>query len=112
MLTIEYDPTTDKNLIPDGEILNFVKVEINTFVIFQDLYGTTFDRHIIIGNQLVIDAFRLAIKREQIKHTDIVFTYQDHILYPDDQGKLPKWPHGFCDTHSIILAGLCSRREQ
>jgi hypothetical protein len=107
MLTIEYNPNTDQNLIPDGKILNFVEGEINTF---QQLYSETLDRSIIIGNQLVIDAFRLAIKQDRIKNTDVVFKYNNELMYPDNDGKLPLWPEGFCDTHSIILAGLCSRR--
>jgi hypothetical protein len=109
MLTIEYKPDDVLSAMGDGQAINFVIAELNIFRNLQELYGDTFERHTIVSNSLVIDHFRLAIKKQQIKHTDISFLFNDEILPPTEEGRLNRWPQGFCDYQARVLAGLCSR---
>lgn len=94
MIYVRYDPNGIVS-VPDGKIDFVVSAIINANDIDQF--------EIIIPNQIVIDAIRLAVKEGRIDHNNIVFLFDEHELRVDRNGRIDEWPKGFCDKWEDIL---------
>lgn len=106
MLKITYDPTNNDVAVSDGGINAVVTSTLAYFKLMQDLHGIKQDYHVTVSNELVIEAFRVAIVEKRINHEHVCFIFNNEELYPNSVGCLPKWPKGFCNTHSTFLRKL------
>jgi hypothetical protein len=106
MLIVEYKPTNKVASIADGDIESFVNAVISDYLEAITIHSD-YIMNITVSNELVITQFRVAICKENIKHTDICFKFNDDILLPTIDGRLPRWPEGFCDHNAKLLAILC-----
>ena len=94
-IEIRYDP--DNGLVfPDNKVESFVN---NFNILGRDIY-------VCVGSALIIDYFRLAVKKGKISCNDIVFLFNDEVLPINKDGRLPRWPIGFCDHLMDVLSEL------
>ena len=118
MLTIEYiphrpaiPPHTNVITLVDGEIENWVNNRINHYLNNVHIFGRE-DLYLLVGQEMVITQFRVAVKQKLIPHTDIEIIFKDKTIHMDCEGRIDDWPDGFCDYWEnmlIILMGpdLC-----
>lgn len=66
----------------------------------------TEDYTVVVGNEVMINAIRVAVLYERINHKDIVFSFEGEELAVDKDGRLPVWPNGFADTNVDLLQSL------
>lgn len=59
-----------------------------------------------IGSEVMINAIRVAIKHEQLKHEDVIMQFKDQEWKLDKDGRFKKWPDGFCDVNINYLEQL------
>ena len=103
MITITYDVMNGKP-VADGKafILALMLAKLGS----TDIEEAT-------SSSLLVDELRLLIKTGKIDYRAIVFKYTDiddneHIIRSDADGRLNKWPKGFCDRRDEILEELIS----
>jgi len=96
MLTISYDK--DGKVVSDANAISFAKKTITS--LSQD------DTFICVGTHMMIDAFRVLVKRGEISHEQICFKHEDQILQVNPDGRLNKWPSEFCKEHDLFLVEL------
>lgn len=102
MIIVEYNPTSDY-VVPDAEVEKYVDDVLNYY---KNTNPTVFGLKITVGSEIIIQAFRVAIKEGRISHNDIVFEYNGERLPPDSYGRLCKWPKGFCSISLEFLSRL------
>lgn len=100
MLTVEYNEHTG-TVVADAAIPNMVEYWLG---LHQQGQLST----IAVGNEMLIDQFRLAVLDDQISHEDIMFMYQGEQIKVDTYGKLAHWPTGMCvfvqlQLHRLVL---------
>lgn len=102
MLTIHYDPLHG-HVVPDNLAISHAS---GVVVAYQQGKLTDYT----VGSDVLIQAFRLLVTKNEIEHTNIVFAFDDEVLTVDKGGRLDRWPNGFCDQIMNILAqlGRCS----
>lgn len=98
MIVLEYD---DKKGIPvaDGLSDSFCNDLINK-------HSNNDSINIVVSTTNVIDYMRLKIKQGFIDPSNVCFKFQHHELYSDKNGRLEKWPKGFCDYQFDVLSQL------
>ena len=114
MLIIKYDPDSeDAVVLPDTHVEQYVADVILSIgkEILENRNPVIGPHHIIVvGNELIIMYFRVAITERKLQHYQIIFTYgrgDDEIsINPDKDGRLPVWPQGFCDCWDDALDRL------
>jgi hypothetical protein len=101
MLTIHVD-MTDKNavLLPDALYKDYVTEAINTYL------RSDADCTIIIGNEVGLNWFRLAVKKRTITHDDIQFTSPHGDLPILPNGKMINLPSAFETPWQDVLMEL------
>jgi hypothetical protein len=104
MLVIEYQPNAVwPKAAPDARLVEFAEAIIEDYKEFcpaPAIFVKT------ISSQLMIDAFRLCVKRGLIDPKDFRFKFQGELLEVNENGKLPVWPPGFGDAYSKLLREL------
>jgi len=98
MITIEFDAINGQP-IADGLVEEFV---INTL----SQHNTDKNIQISVSNALVIDQFRVFVKNKYISNEMIQFLFQGQIINPTSNGRIEKWPKGFCDHQMYLLSKL------
>lgn len=101
MLVVEYD-ARNGGAIPDGLVEEYVKQEIMIHEALKEQGGG--DRHICTGGEVVVNGFRLAIVKGEIKANEICFLFKGEKIQANKYGNLESWPIGFCDI-GMDLAG-------
>ncbi|AND75076.1 hypothetical protein pf16_153 [Pseudomonas phage pf16] len=94
MLTVVYDPING-TAVTDGNAEAFAANVLKSGL-----------EQVTVGNTIMIDMFRVLVVRGTIKHTDLKFKYGDVVLSVHENGRLPVWPQGFCDTPEGLLLEL------
>lgn len=64
------------------------------------------EQTIKFGNDMILSAVRVLVKRGQINHKSVKVTFETHTMIIDGGGVLNKWPHGFCDYNENFLMEL------
>lgn len=103
MLKVIY---TEENPIADSKALEYAKNIIYQYqnnILNSDFIINENITNISVSNEIVIDAFRICIKRGYIHHKDICFGYKNIEIYSDKTGYLDEWPEGFCDAYMNFL---------
>jgi len=95
MLIIEYDPESTV-CVPDSKVLDMAKKYNNCAKNYPET-------HLIFGQGLVIDAFRVLVTLKEIDYKEIRFKFKDQIMMVDRNGRLNIWPRGFCDITDSFL---------
>jgi len=90
------------HVMPDGLVEHYVDEVITQFK-REDI-----EQLLIFGNQIPIDYFRLAVKKGKINCNDIVFRFRQdgEDIRINENGRLQRWPGGFCDYIETILSQL------
>ena len=96
MKTIIYDPVYGQ-AIADAKIESFV----------QEFLNSDYDQ-LIVGNENIIDQFRLEVKKGNYDYQKIVFVFNGATISMDKNGRILKWPVGFCDYQDKRLCELVS----
>lgn len=97
MLTIVYDPI-EGIVYPDGKTQDMVKVALR-WIKLQD-------QTLTIGSELFIQYVRVAIVAGDIDCTDVQIKYKDQVLPLNKDGRIERWPAGFCDYYEDCLSNL------
>lgn len=106
MLIINYDPEFGYT-VPDDRILQEVEDTIRGY---ENLKGE-YNRIVTYGNELVLSAFRLAVKKKRINPEELSFVIQGTTYYCDDDGRYRGYIPGLCMIDHI-LSGLCGWDNQ
>ena len=61
---------------------------------------------VLCAQETIVNELRLRIRRGELPPDSVVFIFEDQELHPNYAGRLPTFPHGFCDLMSNQLAGL------
>ena len=97
-ITIEYDPEIGL-VLPDGLIEEYVNRIVRRIQNNEPMYIT-------VGGELIIDYLRLAVKQGKIDCNDIIFKYKDEFIACNSDGRLSRWPNGFCGYLTDVLRQL------
>lgn len=104
MITIRYH-STKGSLIADGNVIN----DVTRYLELIKLYPTLKHEY-YTSSGLVIDQFRIRIKRGEIPVDGIQFIYETddskQVIPHDRDGNLLVWPAGFCDHNEKQLEEL------
>lgn len=84
MITIKWN-AFPLHVVSDAGVEDFVREIIDRSKIEKDF-------SIEIGQEIVFDAIRLAIKEERIDFNNIRFVFRDEVLEPNKFGHLKKYP--------------------
>jgi hypothetical protein len=90
MKTIEY--------APDGLLFSDAEVEAKAR---EFLLGP--ETSIKVGVATFVMATRVLVREDVVPYNSIRFLFRGEFLYPKDNGSLPRWPEGFCDTDDDFL---------
>lgn len=97
-LQVRYDPL-EGFTVPDGKVEGMIDEVIGE-------YQSGEDQELTFGNEIPIDYIRLAIKQGKINWEDVTFHFNNIVLPVNKDGRLAKWPHGFCDYIETVLSQL------
>lgn len=89
MLRVVYDPH-DGVHVADADVPNYVQL-----IVFE--YLQDFTNKVVVGQESIIDEFRIAVQNGDIQSDDIVFEYEGKEHFPNRFGNIVPWPKGFCD---------------
>ena len=64
------------------------------------------------ANELMIHALRAEIHDGTIDHNDIIFKYGDLEQKADKNGRLERWPIGFCDAYEQVFSRMLDPMHQ
>lgn len=102
--------------VPDGKVGEYVSKTLKTVTnefAQEDLYPDEIidPIKVRVGTNLMIDYFRLAVVSGSIKpeHIKILFTGgtgEKITMDVDENGRLSRWPDGFCDHTCDVLSKL------
>jgi hypothetical protein len=96
MLTLEYHP--DGICVPDVKTMETAE----SFVQRANEQGVMHE--IKFSQAMILDAFRVLIKRGVVDHTLVTFKFQGKVFHSNADGQLSDWPRGFCDlTEDYLL---------
>lgn len=84
--------------LSDGLIKSFV----DSLVINHERYNLDYT----VGNEMIIHEIRLRVARKEILVENLELWFNGEQLKIDQQGRMPKWPEGFCDFHEKQLYEL------
>lgn len=97
MITLEYCP--EGICVPDAKAMDYALSLVPVF-------KSPEDQTIKFGQDMILSAIRVLVKRGQINHESVRITFQNHTMKMDKDGHLNKWPHGFCDYTENFLMEL------
>lgn len=97
-LTIRFD-ANEGVATPDGKAMD----------VADALIAGTLPTPYVTSSNLVVDALRL--RRKEGAVDAVTFLYGDDVLVTDSNGRLDRWPKGFCDHTEKILFGLSRRNK-
>lgn len=92
MLKIEYH-RTNGSCLPDGDVAEYVKSEINFWI----LRGKP-DTHLTYSSEVIINEFRIHVGLGTIDKDEILFYYDGLEIRCNQFARMSEWPSGFCDT--------------
>ena len=107
MLTIVYHK--DGLLFADEKALFVANNIVEAYKLTKEMLedrGKIHDNSYVVANFIVIDAFRVLIKRKVIDPSEIQFGYEDKKFFADKDGRIADWPNGFGDEQSNLLMEL------
>jgi len=90
-----------ENLCIDKDSFSFAEKLWN-----QYKYLTDVDVEHVVGQCLIVDSFRVLVKRREIPVEDILFIFEGQEILANQDGGLEKWPRGFCDEETDLLREL------
>jgi hypothetical protein len=99
MLILNWVTETDSIIraIHDVDVQQFVDKIVNEYNNYKEHNFT-----VNIGQIIVLYAFRLAIKKEQLKFSDVVIQINDEIITFDKHSHLTKWPNELCVWDNLV----------
>lgn len=92
-------------LVMDGQVEHFVEEMIEYYKRGAP-DGSNANMILPVGQELVITAFRVAVKNKQLVPGDICVIFKGHFLPIDENGRFNHWPDGFCDVFDKLLDQL------
>lgn len=98
MLIIEYHK--DGLHVADHETMEIAE----TFVGRANMPDKTFE--IRISQAMILDAFRVLIKRGFVDHKNVKVKFERRIITVHENGRLADWPVGLCDFTENYLMEL------
>jgi hypothetical protein len=120
-LFVEFDGY-DGIAVPDGKASEYVANVLRTVTkefAQEDLYPDEIidPVKVRVGTSLMIDFFRLAVVSGSLKPEHIKFVFKDHkdsknLLEVDENGRLSRYPEGFCDHTTEVLAKLVAKHRR
>jgi hypothetical protein len=60
------------------------------------------EHRFVVSTGIPILLLKLAIARDEIKHTDVTFSYFGQVFQANEYGALMDWPRGFADRQNAI----------
>lgn len=111
MFTIIYDPK-HRYALPDGLIERRV-----SRLIKQAEMAAPRPFEVTVSNELMVLAFRLAIKHGRLDHEQVRFRFGNTVIAPDKTGRLPGRPDSLCYHFEKYLLELadwlnCAEEQQ
>lgn len=97
MLTLIYDP--DGICVPDAKTMQIAE----SFVVAAN---DSMSHTILFSQAMILDAFRVLIKRGLVDPTRVVVRFENNAMYVGKEGNLSDWPRGFCDHTENYLMEL------
>lgn len=94
MLTVIYD-AINGTAVTDGNAETYVKNVLGSGV-----------EQVTVGNEVVINAFRVMVARGVVQSNDIRFMIRDVIITLSPSGRLSACPEGFCDVNLDLMCEL------
>lgn len=89
----EYGSTT-----PDGQIVKRVEE------IIEDFIANKYTNVVYVGSEIILIAFRVAVKEGKLRPKDIVFRFKNQNIQIDKNGECSHYPEGFMDfTNSLLM---------
>lgn len=107
MLTIIYDPING-TAVADGLAMDTAKLiwqgykERHEAMTYLEAITYLPDT----SSEVLINAFRVLVKRGHIPYEELIFKYKDQILLINKYGKLDHWPKCFCDYTEEMMSEL------
>lgn len=102
-IMVIYDP--NKGVVKrDGELKSYVKEIIDV--------AKTKNVTVHCANELLIEAFRVAVKKGEIDPKEIVFFFNGEVININKGGNLSEYPKGFLDTHMGFLFELLPKPKK
>lgn len=96
-ITVIYDPD-EGDCVPDALALNYAqKVAENSKIEKQTTR---------VGSEIIIQAFRVLVKRGDICLHQIDFFYGDVLISCGVNNTLSSWPTGFCDYSDNLISEI------
>lgn len=96
MLILEYHP--DGDCVADVKTMEYAMGLVEKTNDPINTYRVTFSQ------SMILDAYRVLIKRGLVNHTLVSIRYNNWIIYAAIDGQLSDWPRGFCDhTEGYLL---------
>lgn len=115
-LIVEYRPidgflVADAAVIDMGRLLwNYTKdnfSHINHIAALKYfIWFTEHDVKVATSSEMLVLAIRVLVRRGEIPWNMVEFHFENHVLNIDANGKIWKWPTGFCDTFDNLLTEL------
>lgn len=96
---LTYDPIHGEPMA-DGLAGGFVETVVTS------VNNSYKDHHIVTASTLVVDYFRLAVKKKELTPNTIEVTFKGQTIPMFENGRFEKLPVGFCDIGCDILMQL------
>lgn len=98
MLKIRWDALNGISL-PEGTVERWARLAVEDFLKNGDM-------EISVGSTVLINAFRILIKKGQLRPDQVQFIVEDEVLPVDENGRFHRWPMGFADIINRQLLEL------
>jgi hypothetical protein len=98
----------------DGPATSDFDVEDTVLLLrqFQDVP----DVHLLTSSGILIDAIRLAVVKDELRHDSIQFMYNMNLYSVNTYGVIQDWPNGFADKSvdiaQMILTLVIKKRKE
>lgn len=110
MLIVEYIETNGL-ICPDAEAIITAQSIWDSHLSEDFPVNNKGEKFISVSSEILVHAFRILVLRKIITVNEIMFKYKNTIILVDKDGRLNKWPKGFCDTVDNFLMELLDCKE-
>lgn len=74
------------------------------------VFLTGVSEKVVVSTENFVLAARVHVMDGVIPHAEVLFVFGAHAMVPDADGRLVRWPVGFCDVSDKLLSRLMAGR--
>jgi len=75
----------------------------------QNIKNGVVNGHIRLSSELMVEMTRLLVVRGILKRDEIIYRYKGEDLLISKNGRIHKWPKGFCDNRDNIMEEILTK---